>query len=158
MIDVEEEGLNDVQGGPEVEDEEATEEDLVPDLSGVHVKLVDSTHEGTKWLIVNGVHICQKQREWPGDVKWQCADWRWFKCPFSISTRVENGEVKVVKMTDPEGHRCSIDKTGDFVQIQTKVERKEVIKSGQKFEASERTKLLESVKELTNSRDSFFWR
>ena len=48
MIDLEEEGVDDVQGGPEVEDEEATEEDLIPDLSGVQVELVDSTHEGTK--------------------------------------------------------------------------------------------------------------
>ena len=49
MIDLEEEGVDDVQGGPEVEDEEATEVDLIPDLSGVQVELVDSTHEGTKW-------------------------------------------------------------------------------------------------------------
>ena len=32
-----------VQRGHEVEDEDATEEDLVLDLSGVHVELVDST-------------------------------------------------------------------------------------------------------------------
>ena len=51
------------EGGPEVEDEDATEEDLIPDLSGVHVEVVESTHEGTKWLIVNGIHICHKQRE-----------------------------------------------------------------------------------------------
>ena len=49
MIDLEEEGVDDVQGGPEVEDEEATEVDLIPDLSGLQVELVDSTHEGTKW-------------------------------------------------------------------------------------------------------------
>ena len=56
------------EGGLEDEDEEnATEEDLIPDLSGVHVGVVDSAHEGTKWLIVNGVHICHKQREWPGE-------------------------------------------------------------------------------------------
>ena len=100
------------EGGPEVEDEDATEEDLIPDLSGVHVEVVESTHEGTKWLIVNGIHICNKQREWPGEVKWRCSDWRWFKCPFAISTREEDGEVKVLKMSDPEGHRCSKDKTG----------------------------------------------
>ena len=40
MNEVEEDGEEDVQGGPEVEDEDATEEDLVLDLSGVHV---DST-------------------------------------------------------------------------------------------------------------------
>ena len=68
MIDLEEEGVDDVQGGPEVEDEEATEEDLIPDLSGVQVELVDSSHEGTKWLIVNGIHICHKQKEWPEEV------------------------------------------------------------------------------------------
>ena len=67
MREVEEDGDEGVQGGLEDEDEEdAAEEDLIPDLSGVHVEVVDSTHEGTKWLIVNWVHICDKQREWPG--------------------------------------------------------------------------------------------
>ena len=70
MNEVDEDGEEDVQGGPEVEDEDATEEDLIPDLSGVHIEVVDLTHEGTKWLIVNGVHICHKQNEWPGEVKW----------------------------------------------------------------------------------------
>ena len=58
MIDLEEEGVDDVQGGPEVEDEEATEEDLIPDLSGVQVELVDSTHEETKWQNI----ILQKKK------------------------------------------------------------------------------------------------
>ena len=70
MKKVEEDEEEYVQGGHEVEDEDATEEDLVLDLSGVHVELVDSTHLGTLWLIVNGAHICHKQREWPGEVKW----------------------------------------------------------------------------------------
>ena len=57
MNEVDEDGEEDVQGGPEVEDEDATEEDLIPDLSGVHIEVVDSTHEGTKWLIVNGAYL-----------------------------------------------------------------------------------------------------
>ena len=64
MREVEEDGDEGVQGG--LEDEDATGEDLILYLSGVHVEVVDSTHEGTKWLIVNWVHICDKQREWPG--------------------------------------------------------------------------------------------
>ena len=84
MREVEEDGDEGVQGGLEDEDEEdVTEEDLIPDLSGVQVEVVDSTHEGT--LIVYRVHICHKQREWPGEVKWRCAcccipqvtSWRW---------------------------------------------------------------------------------
>ena len=67
MNEVEEDGEENVQGGPEGEDEDASEEDLVLDLSGVHVELVDSTHLGTLWLIVNGAHICHNQREWPGE-------------------------------------------------------------------------------------------
>ena len=63
MKKVEEDEEEYVQGGHEVEDEDATEEDLVLDLSGVHVELVDSTHLGTKWLIVSGDHICLKQRD-----------------------------------------------------------------------------------------------
>ena len=149
MIDLEEEGVDDVQGGLEVEDEEATEEDLIPDLSGVQVELVDSTHEGTKWLIVNGIHICHKQKEWPEEVEWRCADWRWSKCPFSISTREANGEVEVIKMTDPEGHRCSKDKTGVMLH-RFKLKLKERMQSNldekwSKVWSSERTKLLESV-------------
>ena len=86
MREVEEDGDEGVQGGLEDEDEEdAAEEDLIPDLSGVHVEVVDSTHEGTKWLFVYGVHICHKQIECPAEVKWRCSDWRWFKCPFVIS-------------------------------------------------------------------------
>ena len=108
---VEEDGDESVEGGLEDDEEDGTEEEVL-DLGGVHVEVVDSTHEGTTWLIVNGIHICHKQREWPGEVKWRCADWRWFKCPFFISTREEDGVIKVVKMTDPEGHRCSKDKTG----------------------------------------------
>ena len=149
MIDLEEEGVDDVQGGPEVEDEEATEVDLIPDLSGVQVELVDSTHEGTKWLIVNGIHICHKQKEWPEEVKWRCADWRWFKCPFSISTREANGEVEVIKMTDPEGNRCSKDKTGVMLH-RFKLKLKERMQSNldkkwSKVWSSEWTKMLESV-------------
>ena len=44
MNEVEEGGKENVQGGPEVEDEDATEDDLVLGLSGVHVELVDLTH------------------------------------------------------------------------------------------------------------------
>ena len=63
MIDLEEEGVVDVQGGPEVEDEEATEEDLIPDLSGVQVELVDSTHEGTKCFFCEwNLYLSQAKR------------------------------------------------------------------------------------------------
>ena len=62
MREVEEDGDEGVQGGLEDEDEEdAAQEDLIPDLSGVHVEVVDSTHEGTKWLIVNGVRKLLKK-------------------------------------------------------------------------------------------------
>ena len=74
MRAVEEDEDEGVQGGLEDEDEEdAAEEDLIPDLSGVHVEVVDSTHEGTKWLFVYGVHICHKQIECPAEVKWRCS-------------------------------------------------------------------------------------
>ena len=57
MREVEEDGDEGVVGlqGGLGDDEEDAEEEGVPDLSGVHVEVVDSTHEGTKWLIVNGV-------------------------------------------------------------------------------------------------------
>ena len=62
MREVEEDGDEGVQGGLEDKDEDdATEEDLIPDLSGVHVEVVDSTHEGTKQLIVNGVRKLLKK-------------------------------------------------------------------------------------------------
>ena len=153
MREVEEDGDEGVVGlqGGLGDDEEDAEEEGVPDLSGVHVEVVDSTHEGTKWLIVNGVHICHKQKEWPGEVKWRCADWRWFKCPFAISTREEDGEVKVVKMTDPEGHRCSKDKAGVILH-KFKLKLKERMQANldenwSKIWSSERTRLLDSVKD-----------
>ena len=37
------------------------------------MEVVDSTHEGTKWLFVYGVHICHKQIECPAEVKWRCS-------------------------------------------------------------------------------------
>ena len=98
MREVEEDGDEGVQGG----------------------KVVDSTHEGTKWLIVYGVHICHKQR---GQVEMCRLEnlqsalemVEMVQVPFChlmSSTGGQDGEVKVVQMTDPEGHRCSKDKTG----------------------------------------------
>ena len=86
---------------------------------------------------------------------WRCADWRWFKCPFIISTREEDEEIKVVKMTDPEGHRCSKDKTGVILH-KFKLKLKERMQANldenwSKVWSSERTKLLESV----NQRELF---
>ena len=157
-----------MQGG--LEDEDASEEEQVADLSGVQVEVVDGNHEGTKWLIVNGVHICHKQKEYPGEVRWRCADWRWFKCPFIISTREEDGEVKVVKMTDLEGHRCSKDKTGVILH-RFKLKLKERMQSNldenwSKIWSSERTRLLDSVKDqpelttqlLLDMKDSRYFR
>ena len=50
---------DEVEVGDEVAVEEAAEEDLVPDLTGVHVELVDSTHEGTKWLEMRRLEVVQ---------------------------------------------------------------------------------------------------
>ena len=116
MREVEEDGDEGVQGGLEDEaEEDATEEDLILDLSGVHVEVVDSTHEGTKWLIVYGVHICHKQRGQVENLQSALEMVKMVQVPFChlmSSTGGQDGEVKVFQMTDPEGHRCSKDKTG----------------------------------------------
>ena len=57
MMGGEEEAEDEVAVEDEVE--EAAEEDLVPDLTGVHVELVDSTHEGTKWLEMRRLEVVQ---------------------------------------------------------------------------------------------------
>ena len=78
-------------------------------------KVVDSTHEGTKWLIVYGVHICHKQRGQVENLQSALEMVKMVQVPFChlmSSTGGQDGEVKVVQMTDPEGHRCSKDKTG----------------------------------------------
>ena len=78
-------------------------------------KVFDSTHEGTKWLIVYGVHICHKQRGQVENLQSALEMVKMVQVPFChlmSSTGGQDGEVKVVQMTDPEGHRCSKDKTG----------------------------------------------
>ena len=57
--EAEDEAVVEVEVGDEVAVEEAAEEDLVPDLTGVHVELVDSTHEGTKWLEMRRLEVVQ---------------------------------------------------------------------------------------------------
>ena len=80
MREVEEDGDEGVQGG----------------------KVVVSTHEGTKWLIVYGVHICHKQRGQVENLQSALEMVKMVQVPFChlmSSTGGQDGEVKVVQMT-----------------------------------------------------------
>ena len=65
----------------EEEEDEEEQDQAVQDLAGVKVELVDGL-KGSKWLIVDDVHICHKKREYSNETKWRCAAYYNFKCPF----------------------------------------------------------------------------
>ena len=62
------------------------------DLDGITLEVVDGMKEGSRWLIVNDVHICHKQKVFKGDDVWRCEDFRQYRCPFKIVTTREEGE------------------------------------------------------------------
>ena len=67
------------------------------DYSEVKVELVEGDY-GANWLVVDGVHILHKKREYPNETKWRCSGIYHFKCSFFLSTKDKDGEVVVVKM------------------------------------------------------------
>ena len=141
-------------GDPEEElDDEGQGAD---DLSEMKVELVEGDH-GVNWLVVDGVHILHKKREYPNEIKWRCSGFYNFKCPFILSTKEKDGEVVVVKMADPMVHVCSQEKVG-VIMHKFKLRLRERMTSNldegfAKIWSEERSKLLESLKdqpELTN--------
>ena len=112
------EDAEDVEGQSGMEmDEEDEGEVEVEDFGAVLVEAVQGDKEGSTWLIVEGIHILHWQQETKLDILWRCQDYRWFKCPFKMTTTKlddENG-LKVLNMTHPDVHICSKDKVRPII-------------------------------------------
>ena len=107
--------------GAELEEEDEEEQgEAVQDLAGVKVELVDGLW-GSRWLILDDVHICHKKREYSNETKWRCAYYN-FKCPFILSTKKIDGEVVLVKMADPMSHLRQRQSSSAFAQVSLEVE------------------------------------
>ena len=153
MAEVEEE-LNQVEEFNNVEEEQLGEgigEGV--DLSTVKLEVVAGNKESSRWLIVDGIHICHQQQETEKDLLWRCEDYRHFKCPFKITTTKLEGEneLKVVSMTNAELHTCAKDKVRPIVhKFRLKLAnrmRKDVDVVWRKVWEEERTLLLDGLKE-----------
>ena len=88
------------------------DEDLEKDLDGISIEVVEGNKPGSRWLIVDSVHICHKQKVFLTHVAWRCEDFREYRCPFKIVTTKEESEngMKIESMTKKVLHSCSKDK------------------------------------------------
>ena len=88
MEEVEHEHMDD-ELADEVDDNmqlaDEVDDDMENELSGITLEVVDGNKEGSRWLIVDDVHICHKQQVLKGHDVWRCEDFR-SKCPFKIVT------------------------------------------------------------------------
>ena len=66
------------------EDGEELNEDKEKDLDGIKLEVVEGNKEGSRWLIVDSVHICHKQQVFLNHDVWRYKDFRDYKCPFKI--------------------------------------------------------------------------
>ena len=147
------------EGGGGAEQEEGAEGDEleeegngdVQDLTGVNIELVDGLNEGSKWLVVDGVHILHKMKEYTNETKWKCSAYYHFKCPFRLSTMEKDGEIILVKMADPMSHICSEDKVGVILhKFRLKLKARmqgNLDEQWSKIWGDERSKLLQSIKD-----------
>ena len=112
----------------------------------------------SKWFVVDDVHICHWYKKYENETKWRCSGYHLFKCPFQLSTiEKDDGEVVLVKMSDPKSHICSQEKAGVILH-KFRLKLRERMQGNlddqwNKIWAEERTKLLESLKdqpELSN--------
>mgnify|MGYP001341799578 FL=1 len=83
MAEVEEEMLHmdeEVNGEPaEVEHMDELNEDLEKDLDGIAIEVVEGNKPGSRWLIVDFVHICHEQKVFLKHDVWRCEDFREYK-------------------------------------------------------------------------------
>ena len=87
--------------GEVIEDGKELNEDQEKDLDGIKLEVVEGNKEGSRWLIVDSVHICHKQQMFLNHDVWRCEDFRDYKCPFKIITIKEESEngLKIVTIT-----------------------------------------------------------
>ena len=100
LMNMEEEELDHMEGEVHENGEELNE-DKEKDLDGIKLEVVEGNKEGSRWLIVDSVHICHKQQVFQNHDVWRCEDFRDYKCPFKIITTKEESEngLQIVTMT-----------------------------------------------------------
>ena len=156
MEEVEEEMAEQLEEDLDVE----IREDEEKDLENIKIELVEGDKAGSRWLIVDSVHICHRVQNFGANVEWRCEDHRHFKCPFKILTtgEVDNESgVKIVKMTKAVLHTCCKDKVKPIVhkfklRLCNRM-RKDLDVNWSKIWDEERKNLIEELKEsplLTN--------
>ena len=60
----------------EVEHELLVDDNTENELDGIILEVVDGNKDGSRWLIVDDVHICHKQQVLKGHNVWRCKDFR----------------------------------------------------------------------------------
>ena len=100
LMNMEEEELDHMEGEVHENGEELNV-DKETDLDGIKLEVVEGNKEGSRWLIVDSVHICLKQQVFQNHDVWRCEDFRDYKCPFKIITTKEESEngLQIVTMT-----------------------------------------------------------
>ena len=135
-----------------MEVEEEVDDNMENELDGIILEVVDGIKEGSRWLIVDDVHICHKQQVFKGHDVWRCEDFRSYRCPFKIVTTKEEGEneLRIVSMTKAIVHNCSKDKVKPIIhKFKLKLNkrmREEVDLAWRKIWDEERKKLIDGLK------------
>ena len=135
-----------------MEVEEEVDDNMENELDGIILEVVDGIKEGSRWLIVDDVHICHKQQVFKGHDVWRYEDFRSYRCPFKIVTTKEEGEneLRIVSMTKAIVHNCSKDKVKPIIhKFKLKLNkrmREEVDLAWRKIWDEEREKLIDSLK------------
>ena len=101
-----------------MEVEEEADDNMENELDGIILEVEDGIKEGSRWLIVDDVHICHKQQVFKGHDVWRCEDFRSYRCPSKIVTTKEEdeNEPRIVSMTKAIVHNCSKDKVKPIIQ------------------------------------------
>ena len=135
-----------------MEVEEEVDDNMENELDGIILEVVDGIKEGSRWLIVDDVHICHKQQVFKGHDVWRCEDFRSYRCPFKIVTTKEEGEneLRIVSMTKAIVHNCSKDKVKPIIhKFKLKLNkrmREEVDLAWRQIWDEERKKLIDGLK------------
>ena len=93
--------MNQLQRGVREEIDDISDEETMADeedgenFQNTELELLDGDREGTKWLVINGVHICymRKDKGTKKTTAWECSGRRRLGCEFKIRTTNSEGPV-----------------------------------------------------------------
>ena len=128
------------------------DDNMENELDGIILEVVYGIKEGSRWLIVDDVHICHKQQVFKRHDVWRCKDFRSYRCPFKNVTTKEEGEneLRILSVTEAIVHNCSKDKVKPILhKFKLKLNkrmREEVDLTWRKIWDEERKKLIDGLK------------